>query len=133
MVAMPNRVKVVVVMSALALAAGLLALALGAKPTQAQAETDTFNERVPIEGVFFNPCTGEFVTYEGTLHQVFHVTEDPSGVAHFKGHSKTQVQGVSTSGAKYVAHQTENDYTKFDVFSESATNFTLTHSELWGG
>jgi phage protein U len=123
MVAMPNRVKVVVVMSALALATGLLALALGAKPTQAQAETDKFNDRATLEGVLFNECTGEFVSYEGTEHFLFHIKEDASGGFHIKAHTNTQVQGVSTSGAKYVAHQIENSH---NLFSESADNFSIT-------
>jgi hypothetical protein len=125
MVAMPNRVKVVVVMSALALAAGLLALALGAKPTQAQAETEKINDRATLEGELFNECTGEFVPYEGTEHFVLHITEDASGGFHFRGHTNVQVQGVSTSGAKYVAHATSNSH---DFFSESAENFTFTQT-----
>jgi hypothetical protein len=123
MVAMQNRVKVVVVMSALALAAGLLALALGAKPTQAQAETDHFNDRVPVEGVFFNECTGEFVTFEGTQHIVGHSTEDASGGAHFWIRLHSQVQGVSTSGAKYVARGNTSFHD--NISSESAANFTF--------
>jgi hypothetical protein len=125
MIAMPNRVKVVVVMLALALVAGLLALALGAKPTQAQAQTDTFNQRAPIDGVFFNECTGEFVTYAGTEHVVIHRTEDASGGFHFKFHENIQVQGESASGAKYVAHEIDNES---EVFSESADNLTITRT-----
>jgi hypothetical protein len=128
MVAMPNRVKVVVVMSALALAAGLLALALGAKPTQAQAENFKVNDRFTGEGAFLNTCTGEFVSYEGTEHFVIHITEDASGGFHFRGHTNVQAQGVSTSGAKYVAHSISNSHDKFDVFSESAENFTFTQT-----
>jgi hypothetical protein len=127
MVVMTTRGRGVVLVVALALAAGLLALALGAKPTHAQAQTDTINDRVPVEGVFLNPCTEEFVSFEGTQHLVFHGTEDASGGFHFKGHSNFQLHGVSTSGAKYVIHQISNSHNKeFDVFSESAENFNLT-------
>jgi peptidoglycan/LPS O-acetylase OafA/YrhL len=46
MIVIANRVRVVVVMvSALAVAAGLLTLALLEKPAQAQAETITSNDR----------------------------------------------------------------------------------------
>jgi hypothetical protein len=124
MVAMQNRVKVVVVMSALALAAGLLALALGAKPTQAQAENSKVNDRFTFEGrELLNPCTGEVVSYEGTEHFVFHTTEDASGGFHIRSHTNVQAQGVSTSGAKYVAHSIDNSH---DFFSESAENFQFT-------
>jgi hypothetical protein len=126
MVAMPNRVKVVVVMSALALAAGLLALALEAKPTQAQAEIiERINDRDTIEGELFNECKGEFVSYEGTSHFVLHIKEDASGGFHIKAHTNIQVHGVSTSGAKYVAHEIDNSH---NFFSESADNFTFTQT-----
>ena len=112
---------------ALALAASLLTLAVAlAKPAQAQAETEHFNDRDAIEGVFFNECTGEDVTYEGTQHLVFNSTEDASGGVHFKGHSNIQVLGVSESGAKYVAHQTDNQQQNFDVVSDSVSSFTFT-------
>jgi hypothetical protein len=125
MVAMPNRVKVVVVISALALAAGLLALALGAKPTQAQAETDTVNVRTPLEGTFVNPCTEEEFTFEGTAHEVLHSTVNASGGFLFMVHGNFQVQGESASGAKYVVHQSE---ASTFVLSEAADNFTATRN-----
>ena|SRR5215211_6080119 len=127
MVVMTTRARAVVLVVALALAASLLTLAVVlAKPAQAQAQTDHFNERVPISGVFVNPCTGEEVTYEGTIHLVFQRTEDASGGFHFKGHQNIQVQGVGTSGAKYVILETNNQQQNFDVFSESASSFTST-------
>jgi hypothetical protein len=66
MVIIQTRVRVVVVVSGLALAAGLLTLALLAKPAQAQAQRD----RVPVVFDFLNPCTGESVVFNGTV-QVF--------------------------------------------------------------
>ena len=127
MLVITARVKVVVIMvSALAVAAGLLTLALLSQPAQAQAETDTFNQRVPVEAEIANPCTGELVTFEGTVHQVVHRTVDASGGFHFKGQTSVQVQGVGTSGAKYVAHETRNEQSNVDVVSESASNFTFT-------
>jgi len=123
MVAMPNRMRLVVVMSALALAAGLLTLALLAKPTQAQAETATVNERFPVAFEIENPCTGEVVFIEGTLHSVFHITRDADGGFHIKGHNNFQAQGVSPSGAKYVVHESANRQLNFR--DESADNFTF--------
>ena len=127
MVVMTTRARGVGLVVALALAASLLTLAVVlAKPAQAQAQTEHFNDRDTISGVFFNECTGEFVTYEGTDHLVFNSTQDASGKFHFKGHNNIQVQGVSESGAKYVAHQIHNSHENFDVASDSANTFTLT-------
>ncbi len=49
MATIPTRVRIVVVVSALTFAAGLLTLALMAQPTQAQAQTQSFNERFPVD------------------------------------------------------------------------------------
>ncbi len=126
MVAMTNRMRLVVVVSALALAAGLLTLALLAKPTQAQAQTETFNERFAFEFVAFNPCTGEEFFAEGTSHVVFHITQDPSGGSHVKSHLDSHGQGVSESGAKYVLHDTTNGQNNFRLFAQE--NFTATET-----
>jgi hypothetical protein len=126
MVVVPTRVRAVVVVSALALAAGLLSLAMLAKPAQTQAQTDMFNERVPQTFVIPNPCTGEDVFVEGTSHLVFQRTEDANGGFHFKGHVNFQGRGVSASGAEYVVHESSNTHDNFRDFSESATNFTFT-------
>jgi hypothetical protein len=127
MVVMTTRARGVVPVVALALAASLLTLAVVlAKPAQAQAQTDHFNERVPIAFVVPNPCTGELITVEGTQHFVFNSTVTENGMFHFQGHSNIQLQGVSESGAKYVLHQTQNSHSNFDVFSDSADNFTST-------
>ena len=93
MIVIPNRVRVVVVVSALALAAGLLTLALLAKPTQAQAETITSTERLPLNNTYFNPCTGEEFHIEGTVHLVQHRTIDENGTDHVQVHSNTQGRG----------------------------------------
>jgi hypothetical protein len=124
MIAIPNRVRVVVVVSALALAASLLTLALLAKPTQAQAESDTFNLRFPVAFGAINHCTGEEAFIEGTAHSVFHFTEDANGGFHVKSLFHVQGQGVSPSGAKYVIHDSSNSH--FNVRAESADNLTHT-------
>ena len=112
----------------MALAAGLLSLALGAKPTQAQAVTDTINERTPFEFQIPDPCTGELVFIEGTQHIVSNDTQDSTGESHLKGHVNLQAQGESASGAKYVAARTTNDHQNLDGTSESAENFTFTQT-----
>ena len=86
MMVIPNRGRVVAVLSALALAGGLLTLALLAKPTQAQPPTANENsgvsEQVPISGgLDASECTGEVINIEGTLHIVNHFVGevDPEG------------------------------------------------------
>jgi hypothetical protein len=102
-----------------------MTLALAAGMALAQATTDTFNDRSPLAGEVINPCTGELVLFEGTTHFVFHRTVDAGGGFRFKGHENLQAKGVSDSGAKYIVHEVGNDQENFDVFSDSADNFTL--------
>jgi hypothetical protein len=101
-----------------------MTLALAAGMALAQATTDTFHDQVPFTSEMINPCTGGVVLFEGTTHFVFHRTADAGGGFHFKGHNNIQVKGVSDSGAKYVLLDVGN-VENFDVFSESADNFTL--------
>ena len=122
MVVIPNRVRVLVVVSALALAAGLLTLALLAKPTQAQAQHETFRAQMPFEMGGFNPCTGETYYLEGTVHLVTQVTQDANGNFHFTSHQVVEGQGVGASGAKYVVHDSFNTTINFTL--EAAQTFT---------
>jgi hypothetical protein len=126
MIVIANRVRVVVVMvSALALAGGLLTLALLEKPAQAQAETITDKDRSTFEG-FFNSCTGEEVFIEGTMHTVAHTTIDANGERHIKFHFSLQGQGEgASSGDKYVFHRVDNSHQNF---TEDNANFTFSDS-----
>jgi hypothetical protein len=109
MIVIPNRVRVVVVMvSALALAAGLLTLALLEKPAQAQAETIMSNDRSTFN-LLSGTCGDELAQIQGTLHTVAHTTIDATGVRHIRGHFNEQGQGEGTiSGDKYVFHDVFN-------------------------
>jgi hypothetical protein len=73
-----------------------------APTAQAQAVSETFRERTEVSSTYFNPCTGEDIPYEGTLHLVGVFVLDSSGGLHFKGHAQFNAQGVSDTGAKYV-------------------------------
>ena len=124
MLIIPARMRVLVVMvSALALAAGLLTLALLAKPAQAQAQPEHVAEHTPFTFEQDNPCTGEVILVEGRAHVVGHYTEDASGGQHFVLESHSQGRGVSTSGAKYTlssgSPQTHN--VKVDAAAEAFT------------
>jgi hypothetical protein len=120
MVIIPNRVRVVMVVSALALAAGLLTLALLANPTQAKSGTN--DERVPFSQDYFNSCIGEPLHIDGTVHIVEHFQIDENGFfSHIQYHADTQGRGESlTTGAQYVFQSKHNQHT---YFSDSADNF----------
>jgi hypothetical protein len=108
MIVLPNRVRVVVVVSALALAAGLLTLALMAKSAKAQGTDFNFSE--PFTFSFTNPCTGEQVTGEGTARIVGNFTDDASGGFHFQAQTSTSGSGVgSPSGATYIVTGVSHD------------------------
>jgi hypothetical protein len=129
MMVIPNRVRLVAVMSALALALGLLTLALLAKPTQAQAQTEHFDERAPLSLQFEHPCTGEEIFLEGFFHTSGTVTRDAAGNLHVQVHSTFVGQGVSiTSGAKYVAHEVSSPHfnVRDTVDPAQEANFTDT-------
>jgi hypothetical protein len=80
----------------LSLAVVGMTLALAAGMALAQATTDTFNEREPLDLIVDNPCTGEPLQLTGELHILFHVTEDANGGFHVQTHF--QPQGVSGAG-----------------------------------
>ncbi len=122
MIVIPNRLRVVVLFSALALAAGLLVLAVQAKPAQAQAETGTSPQRFSFAGTLINPCTGETFFVEGTQLFLFHTTLDADGGEHFNVNSTFQGQGVSDSGVKYVFRETAPFHIKNAL--DSANTFT---------
>jgi hypothetical protein len=73
------------------------ALALAAGGALAQATTQTFEIKVPLDGQeIVNPCTGEPVQLTGQRHILFHITEDANGGFHAVTH--LQLQGVSGTG-----------------------------------
>jgi hypothetical protein len=102
------------------------ALALAAGVALAQANTVTDSRKVPVDLVAENPCTGELVELTGHFHFVQHVTEDANGGFHVKIHGNFHGQGVSSSGAKYVDHNSSNFQLNFRA--DSAVTFTRTVS-----
>jgi hypothetical protein len=109
MMVIPNRGRLVAVISALALAVGLLTLALLAKPAQAQTN-GAVSERFPIDQVIDgSACAGEDILVEGTLHTVNHFTLQDDGTYHVNSHFNfAGVKGVGlTSGDNYVVSASE--------------------------
>ena len=89
----------------MALAGGLLTLALLAKPAQAQQSTGAISEQFPVEyPVAASACTGEAIAIEGTLHTVNHFTDLGDGAYHVNSHFNfVGVKGTGlTTGTKYV-------------------------------
>jgi hypothetical protein len=80
----------------LSLAVVGMTLALAAGMALAQATTDTFNEKVPLNLIVDNPCTGEPLQLTGELHILFLVTNDANGGFHVQ--TQFQPQGVSGTG-----------------------------------
>ena len=89
-----------------ALTLGLaLALMLTAFAPAARAQEEApgpVNERLPVAFEAENPCTGEALFVEGTLHLVGRTTEDAAGGLHLMGHSNLEGKATSASGAGYV-------------------------------
>jgi hypothetical protein len=127
MIVIPNRVRVVAVMSALALAGGLFTLALQAKPTEAQAQTETTQESIPLRGGLANNCTGEDLFIEGTLHTTYTVTQDAAGATHLQYHGNFVATGVGyESGDEYIFREANNYHVhSFDLEPDQAP-YTLT-------
>ena len=83
----------------------LVLTTLSAAPALAEVTT---NVRLPIAGTVINPCNGENVDYEGTVHVVLRTTVDGSGGIHLGGNANYHVTGVGqTTGAAYVGNQNE--------------------------
>jgi hypothetical protein len=100
----PNRGRIVAVVSALALAGGLLTLALLAKPTQAQSQGAVVEE-FPVDFTLdANECAGEEIQVTGTLRTVNHFTDLGDGQYHINSHfNLAGVKGVGlTTGDTYV-------------------------------
>jgi hypothetical protein len=103
----PNRARVVAVISALVLAVGLLALALLTKPAQAQSQ-GAVSEQFPLDFPIDARCAGEWIQVTGTIHTVNHFTLQDDGTYHGTSHFNfTGVKGVGlTSGDTYVIPST---------------------------
>jgi hypothetical protein len=142
MIVIPNRGKVVALITALALAGGLLTLALLAKPTQAQPPTANENgavvEDFPYEvSLDAAECTGEVINIEGTMHTVTNFVRVQGGYHYHVTFSLANARGVGLdpqtlepTGSEYVFHSSITSVENFlptgdsvagDVHSETAT------------
>jgi hypothetical protein len=96
-----NRIKRIVLMSSLAIAALLI---FAVKATAAVIT----NVDIPISGAVFNPCNGETVTFTGVDHFTAHVTFDGSGGFHSDFHDNIHVTSTGSLGNSYEGNQEDN-------------------------
>ena len=76
--------------------AAIMALLLAfAMPVNAAPEYK-YNEKVPIYGYTYSPCTNEYVKVEGEIHVVYTYGTNPDGSYKYSGH--TNYQGITGSG-----------------------------------
>jgi hypothetical protein len=133
MMVIPNRARVVAVLPALALAGGLLTLALLAKPTQAQptqaqGQGATVQEFPASGGIDSTNCTGEVILIEGTIHTVSILKAREDGGYRFTDHFNfSNVKGVGeTTGEEYVINIKSTVVEKFVPDGEFATGTVFT-------
>jgi len=128
MIVIPNRLRVVAVMSALALAGGLLTLVLLVKPAQAQADTFTDIDRSTYT-FYTSSCPGDdLIVFEGTEQIIVHTTIDANGVYHTKGQDEIHGLGEGLdSGDKYVYNYVGNYHENYSFApGETVKDFTQT-------
>ena len=105
-------------------------LALATGMALAQATTDTYNETVPVDVIFDNPCNGEPLHITGEIHILYIVTEDANGGIHIQMQiqpqeytatglvSGEQYRGVGVSRDEgYIAPGTVRELTHVNHFS----------------
>ena len=90
---------------ALLLAALVLAVVASLHAQAPAARAEAVTTTIPLAGETVNPCSGEVVTYTGSLHLVMSFTADGSGGFHTVIRSNYEISGVSVTvtvtGTKY--------------------------------
>ena len=96
---------------ALLLAALSTAFGFAGSPAFAQTTATTTSENIPFTDTRPNPCNGDLVTFQGTMHVTNTVTTDSGGGSHLKTHVNYQdVSGTGVpSGLNYRVMTTVND------------------------
>ena len=119
--------RMVIVPRIAALMAAIVALSAGAE--HGRSKGADYNETYPVSGEYYNPCTGETFTFEGTVSELINTTAVIAGNDQYAGgihniyRAVVHLQGVSDSGAKYVVHQAVTVPSKVDF--DSASTYTV--------
>lgn len=105
-----------------------IAFAAAAAPAYGQATTTTTNENIPFTSTLFNPCNGDQVTFQGTMHVTNTMTTDSSGGTHLKTHVNYQdVSGTGApSGLNYRVGTTTNETTNDNDGPQTETTIIST-------
>ena len=114
----------------LAIALVILAWAMS-RPAQARANVERVNDTAPLTNVEINPCTGDVVTYEGTIHLVRTVTQS-LGQTHIVDHINIHGLGVDERGVKYTISQISNVSRRAETDSGTFTVNLLFHMQRQG-
>jgi hypothetical protein len=93
----------------------------------AQAAVDHQNFSFPFEFSLSNPCSGEFVDFNGTFSGNATTVRTPSGQIHFTAHQLLTGQGQGTSGNRYSFSDTLNTSV---TFAPDSAPFVLTQITL---
>ena len=111
------------------LLAAVVALALAAVPAASSAAV-VQNVRVPLAATFFDPCTGDVITFSGTIHLLVGVTPDGSGGFHLHvADNVSDVTGVGIpSGTVY--HGVGGDW--FELNARPPFPFETTQTDVFG-
>ena len=100
-----------IAVSVLALTAALLILSIPARAA------NTTNVTTPISGFFQDACTGDILSFTGTVHDVMDTTVNGNTV-HFVLHANIHITATgSPSGASYVGNQSINEAENFNLTS----------------
>jgi hypothetical protein len=86
--------------------AGVMAatVALAAGTALARAETETIRTEEPFTETIDNPCTGEPILFEGTLHRTTHTTLNETGYHFVSRYNASDVTGTGLlTGDTYTA------------------------------
>ena len=96
--------RIVVVLGVAAVMAAVVALTAGTALAQAQRDTQTI-ENLYIE----NPCTGEYIVWNGTVDTVWHEINNANG-RHYSYHSRLNIFGTGLeTGDTYRMLNAGND------------------------
>lgn len=113
----------------LLLTAMLAAVSVGA--VTAQAASPVTQETIPVESVFgpsvVDPCSGEVITWTGSVHIMGVMTTDAAGGFVIIGHLNFEgVQGTDSTGTKYTVVWTSNESV---IFAPSSPNLPTPNVE----
>ena len=110
------------------LALALLALAM--LPALAAAEDGEIHVRDTVQGTVSSDCTGEEISYSGTVHLLVREVDDASGNHHMVSHSTIQATGTGlTSGRTYRFVNATNEV-GISRFEDGNTGGIVGHATL---